>query len=240
MIYEKETVAWNKDRNFIVRLRMKKNKIAAVGALALASCLLCSCHAGERMDVQKMNRTYKDDHFTYAGHHFSLETGSYGYVESENFPDAGIIVDDGLTNYMFVKYQDDAEKFIKKLVKGHFGADKTKIDYVYWGNNSPIEDVDFEDFFEENHKGMINVRLYFYDGDIPSIETMKDEIIEIADEADLDLDIDFMVYDSKKADSYVQSYALNMDEDDHIVHIYLNDSENDDNDGNLVEDMDLD
>ena len=218
---------------------MKIKKYAIISTIILSSFLLSSCSFSDKRVVAKMNKTFKDDHFTYDGSSFNLEGGYKGYVRSEKYPKKTIIIRDGQTNYNQVRYEDDAQEYFEDLVEGYFDADKIEVNFIYYIEYTDVEDMDFDEFFEEHHKGTIDIDLY-YKGDLPSEDEIKDSLIEIAEDSEYGFTMHFDLHKGKKNKDISQNYILYMDKDDHIKHIYLDDHEDDDNDRYLVEDMDLD
>lgn len=189
----------------------------------------------EKKWVAKMNETFSDDTFTYAGH---TTTTGYGvgsvkkknsiYVKSEKYPDNYIIVEDKngsgspVTNYNRICHNDSAEEYFEKMLGDYFDYDH--IEVIYTDNifyaNTPIENITSDEYIKNYVVFDFQVNMV-YTGDYPSEEEMKNSIIKLVRDNDTKGNISIRLY-HKELDDYGpqnadEEYFLHMKTKDYIT-----------------------
>lgn len=216
------------------------NHIRKTGSLGVILCLMLTLFSGcvgsagrakQKKWVEKMNKTFKKDEFTYSG----PQSGEFGQepsvavAKSKKFPKNTIIVKELngelLTNYNFIRYHDDAEDYVYEYFDGEFECDSYEVKYYANNEFGPIIDYSFDEYMDELFSfNRVSIALISEDGDFPSDEELAGKLLAIAKDRDEICDISLYCIKDEEDDWVLDSvkyFKLYMKEERKVQHIQI-------------------
>lgn len=187
--------------------------------------------------VERLNDTFKDDHFEYdyyfhnvidaEGNHIPGE-GIVVVAKSEKYPDQEIHITNTLTpngehysDYNSIRYKENMEKYGKGIFEERLNCDSCEV--IYPGELTPIEDVSFEKYLQEHAGFYFTVIMYSKDGAFTGEKQTVDELIQIVKEQNKACHI-YLFYCKEGVDgpyphNYISFYDLVMSKPNEILYI---------------------